>query len=194
MRAQLPRPIILFLSLALMGVCRSDEPKLNTVYTGKVSALSVPPTAMGDDWTGPTGVVVDDLSDLKDQPEDVKPMVQALSTAYRALGVVGLADFTYRRKSKPLEQLTLKLFLFESETKRQDWWTKKYRHDGWEKFYTVPAGLPYDAVDSTQVTKRIIGFGNVWMTCSSTVEKTDQHIKLLELYIGQIKNLAGKKA
>ena len=103
--------------------------------------------------------------------------------------MVNVADFTYRRKSSPLQQTTLRVFLFDSEDSCRKWWLKKYRHDGWERYYKVVDGVSYDAVDSTEITKCAVAFGNVWMTCGTLGKATD-HIHVLDLYINKIKSLA----
>jgi hypothetical protein len=137
-------------------------------------------------------LVVDDLRDLTGHPDAVKTVVEALGQQLAPIGVVRTADFTYRKKSNPLQQITLRVFLFDGEAACRTWWAKKYQYDGWEKHYTVPRGVPYAAVDSTQVTKRAVAIGNVWMTCGA-LEKTTDHITVLDLYINQIRNVGQQK-
>ncbi len=176
-----------------LSVCRSEDSKLNVTYAGKVSALKLPATALGQDWTGPTGLVVDDFQQaLSKQPVEVKSEIEKLRKLFQPIGIVSVADFTYRKKSKPLSQITLRVFLFKNDAVCKSWWEKKYRYEGWEKHYTVVKGVPYDAVASTQITKRAVAFGNVWMTCGA-LDKTEDHIKLLELYINKIKNVVNQK-
>ena len=72
--------------------------------------------------------------------------------------------------------------MFDNEESSRKWWKTKYEYDGWEKHYTKVTGVPYACVDSTQMTKRILAMGNVWMT-SGAPSKTEDHIKVLERYI-----------
>jgi hypothetical protein len=156
------------------------------VYHGKVSALSVASQSLGKDWTGPTGLVIDDFDDLSNVAREARAIAEALKKQVAPLGVVAVADFTYRRQSDPLDQVTLRVFVFDTEESCRDWWRKKYRAEGWEKAYTVVEGVPYDALDSKETTKRIVALGNVWMTCGS-LKKSDSHLKLLDLCLEMLR-------
>jgi hypothetical protein len=155
-------------------------------YTGKGSALRIDAGALGGDWTGPTGLVVDDFEDVNGFPPETRQVVEEVKKQVTPHGVVAVADFTYRRKSDPLDQMTLRVFVFASESSCRDWWQKKYRFDGWEKLYSVVDGVPYDALDSKQVTKRAIAFGNVWMTCGN-LKGSGEHLKLLSLAMAKVR-------
>jgi hypothetical protein len=151
-------------------------------FKGKLSTLSIPADKLEGGWTGPTGLVVNKLNDLSDVPGDQRSQVAALMAQIPKVGVVGVADFTYRRKSDPMQQVTVRVFVFDNAELCRGWWKSKYEYDGWEKHYTKVSGVPYAAVDSTQMAKRAVVMGNVWMT-SGTISKTDEHIKILERYI-----------
>jgi len=183
--------VITCLIVCTASLCRGEEAKLSLIYTGKVSALSLPGSMIGEDWEGPSGsgLVMDDLKDLSGHPARLKSTIEELRKLVAPFGVVGVADFTYRKNSNPPELITLRVFVFDTETSCQKWWAKRYRYDGWEKHYTVVRDVPYDAVDSTQMTKRAVAFGNIWMTCGG-LEKTEHHRKALDLYINKIKNVA----
>lgn len=155
-------------------------------YTGKVSALRVVAGSLGNDWTGPTGLVVDDFQDVAAIPPEDRQIVEELKKQVSPLGVVAVADYTYRKRSDPLHQITLRIFVFDSEKSCRDWWQKKHRFDGWEKLYSVVGGVPYDGLDSKEMTKRIVSMGNVWMTCGS-LKKSDDHLKVLDLYVEKVK-------
>jgi hypothetical protein len=186
------RLVIVSLVFGTACLCRADDTKLGISYAGKVSALSRPASVLGEDWTGPTGLVVDDFRDLSKFPGDVKSLVEGLKKLFSPIGVVAVADFTYRKKSNPFHQITLRVFLFDQEASCRKWWANKYRYDGWEKHYTVVGGVPYDAVDSTQITKRALVFGNIWMTCGA-LKNTEDHLRVLDLYISKIKDVAERK-
>lgn len=155
-------------------------------YTGKVSDLRIVAGSLGDDWTGPTGLVINDFQDVGTFPPEVRQVVEEMKRQASPLGVIATADFTYRRKSDSFDQITLKIFVFDSEKSRRDWWQKKYRFDGWEMLYSVVSDVPYDGLDSKQMTKRVVSFGNVWMTCGG-LKKSDDHLKVLDLYVAKIR-------
>lgn len=181
----------LLLSLALVvtwGAIANAEDDSKSLYSGKVSALAIPATELGDGWTGPTGLVVDDFSDTSNYPAEVQDLVKALKDQVAAIGVVATADFTYRRKLNPLQQVTVRVFVFDSEKSCRDWWQKKYQYEGWEKHYSVVAGHGHSAVDSKETPKRAVAFGNVWLT-SGTLGESKEHVKALDLYIKKIKTL-----
>jgi hypothetical protein len=161
------------------------------LFEGKVSALAIQPADLGDGWEGPTGLVVDDFSDLSKYPPDVKDLAEALKDQVTAIGVVATADFTYRRKLNALQQVTVRIFVFESDHACRDWWQKKYRYAGWEKHYNVVAGDEHSAVDSKEAPKRAVSFGNVWLT-SGTLGESKAHLKALDLYVKKIKSQTTK--
>lgn len=179
---------LLLLSLACLAVASSVSSALCAdeappAYEGPLSALGISGGALPSDWTGPTGLLVDDFDDIGHFPVPVRATVEALKRQLVPLGVTATADFTYRRKSDPLEQITLRVFIFASEQACLDWWNKKYQGPNWQQLYEVVENLPYRAVDSKlQLPKRAVSFANVWMTCGATRE-TDARQQLLDLYI-----------
>lgn len=159
-------------------------------FDGKLSALSIPAEKLEGVWSGPTGLVVNNLNDLSDVPQEHRPLVEPMKAEFGKIGVVGMADFTYRWRPDVRHQITVRVFVFDNEESCRAWWKTKYEYAGWEKHYVRVAGVPYAAVDSTQMTKRIVAMGNVWMT-SGALGKTDDHIKILENYIQAFRNLRG---
>jgi hypothetical protein len=182
--------LIVFLGCSTLGArCATGA----SGYTGKVSALRIDAGALGSDWSGPTGLVVDDFQDVSAFPPEVRQVVEEVKKQVAPLGVVAVADFTYRRRSDPLDQITLRVFVFDTERACRDWWQKKYRFDGWEKFYSVVGGVPYDALDSKEATKRAISISNVWMTCGS-LKGSGEHLKLLSLIVEKLRAAGPGKA
>lgn len=179
-------PILAVLTVA---PSQAEEKAPGTGYTGKISALSIPADALGPDWTGPTGLIVDDFQKLDTCPPEVRPMAEVLQKQLSPLGVVGCADFTYRKKSTVFGVATLRLFVFDSDKSCDSWCKKKYGYEGWQQHYTVVDGMFYKAVDSTQVTKRALWYGNLWMTCH-TLDKSANHLKVIDLYLNKIKALS----
>jgi hypothetical protein len=183
-------PVLFILAVTYAAVATGDDPKTPVTFTGKVSKLGIVAEQLGSEWTGPTGLAIDDFQDLSGYSDDVKEVAEELKKQVAALGVVQTADFTYRKKFNALHQVTLRVFVFDNPESCRSWWKKKYQFDGWEKQYSAVAGLPYSAVDSKDMTKRAVSFGNVWITCGA-LDKTDDHLKVLQLYLKKIQDPSG---
>jgi len=177
--------------LVTLAAVTAGEELSAALYTGKVSALAIPAADLGDGWIGPTGLVVDDFRDVSKYPADVQDLVGDLKKQVSAIGVVATADFTYRKKLNPLHQVTIRVFVFDSEKSCREWWQKKYQYDGWEKHYSVVAGDKHSAVDSKEMPKRAVAFGNVWLT-SGTLGESQEHVKALDLYVKKIESAVKK--
>jgi hypothetical protein len=179
--------------LLLSGIVTSAFGEENGagLYAGKVSALAIPGADLGEGWLGPTGLVVDDFNDTSKYPAEVQDLVKALKDQISAIGVVATADFTYQKKFNPLHQVTVRVFVFDTEKSCREWWHKKYQYDGWEKHYGVVPRDKHAAVDSKETSKRAVAFGNVWLT-SGTLGESKEHVKALELYVKKIDSSAMK--
>jgi hypothetical protein len=180
-----------FFIVALLsaGVFADERAEPAVAFTGKVSALGISAEQLGSQWSGPTGLAIDDFNHLSNYSDEVKAVAEELRKQVSGIGVVQTADFTYRKKFNPLHQITLRVFVFDSEQSCRGWWKQKYEFDGWEKHYSAVARVSHRAVDSKEMTKRAISFGNVWITCGA-LDKTDDHLKILDLYINKIKAAA----
>ena len=174
------------LSLLSAGEFADDGAKSAVTFAGKVSRLEIPAEQLGSEWMGPTGLIIDNFNDLSMYSDEDKAVVEEVKKQVTAIGVIQTADFTYRKKFNPLHQVTLRVFVFESEQSCRNWWKQKYQFDGWEKHYSAVAGLPHDAVDSKETSKRAATFGNVWLTCGA-LSKTEDHLKVLDLYTNKLK-------
>jgi hypothetical protein len=174
-----------FLTLCSLVAGGGEDTKPAGTYAGKVSDLSVPAEKIGDQWTGPTGLVIDDFQKLGDLSDDEKAIAEELKKQVSAIGVIATGDFTYRKKFNPLHQVTLRVFVFDSEQSCRDWWKKKYEYPGWETHYTKVDTVAYSALDSKEAPKRAVSFGNVWVTCGA-LQMTDDHLKILDLYVRKL--------
>ena len=163
----------------------SAQDKATATFTGKVSALSIPATEIGGEWTGPTGLVVDDLNDFSSHPAEVQAVAKSLKEQAPP-GVNAFADFTYRKQGFPLQQVTLRMFVFDSAEKCSHWWQTKYQYEGWQKHYNPVAG-DERALDSKETPKRAVAFANVWLTCGS-LNDPSAHMEILNQYIKRIKS------
>lgn len=159
-----------------------------------VSDLSFPAGKLGENWTGPTGLVVDDVN-APAKKDDPVAADELLVLQMKSIGVAGFADFTYRNAKSPTAQVTVRVFQFEDEEHCQAWMKKKYQYDGWEKHYKK-LDLPYAAFDSLQMKKRIVAIGKYWLT-ANTIASSDDHLKALDLVVEKLKpakedNVSGK--
>ena len=141
------------------------QPDTTAIFRGKVSDLAPSPSVLGKDWINATGLVVEDLGDLESQPAAIRPVIAGLKDQFQPIGVHKIADFSFRVPDQPWRFVTLRVFVFDTPKSCSQWWAKKYRHDGWEKFYKLVEGKAYEAVDSREAPKRVAAIGNVWMTC-----------------------------
>jgi hypothetical protein len=186
MQARHPLLILVLLSAA---ACADEPAQPAAPFKGKVSTLGITASQLGSEWTGPTGLVIDDFKDLSNLSGEDKAVAEEVKKQVAAIGVVQTADFTYRKKLNPLHQVTLRVFVFDSEQSCRNWWKQKYQFDGWEKYYSLVVELPYSAADSKETSKRAVALGNVWITCGA-LDKTDDHLKVLDLYLTKIKAAA----
>jgi len=162
------------------------------MFKGKLSALKHASKALAKDWTGPTGLVIDDMNSTDGHPKQFGPMLRMLQQNYRGTGVVGMGSFAYAKKANSLHEVTLRVFVFDSVESCRKWWQKKYQYEGWEKHYKPVTSVPYRALDSTQMSKRAVSFGNVWMTCGHIFD-TQDHLTILNLYVKAIEDrMSGK--
>ncbi len=84
------------------------------------------------------------------------------------------------------DQVTVRIFVFDSEQSCLSWWKQKYQFAEAAKYYTDVADVPYRAVDSKESPKRAAALGNIWITSGATGTAVD-HLKILDEYIAKIK-------
>ena len=175
------RTLLLLVALAGFPALADDS---------RLAASHLRPTAeeLGPGWTGPTGLVLDDLEAQPPADGEEDDSLTALREQMKPLGVRSLADFTYRRKDRPEEQVTVRVFVFASETRCRDWIQKRYQTAGWEKHYRKVDGAWDTGLDSLEMRKRIVATGPVWIT-SGTVSDQADHRKALDLVLGRLKKL-----
>lgn len=152
------------------------------------SHLRPPAGELGPGWTGPTGLVLDDLEAPPAAGGPEAATLTALREQMKPLGVRSLADFTYRRKDRPEEQVTVRVFVFASEAQCRDWIRKRYQCEGWEKHYRKVDGAWDTGLDSLEMRKRIVATGPVWIT-SGTVSGHADHRKALDLVLARLNKL-----
>ena len=170
---------------ALISVAVGVELGPEPVYRGKLKDLAPAPHLLGKKWVDATGLVIEDFTDLKSYPAEVRPLVEGLKEQLEPLGVRKAADFSFRVPDEPWHYVTLRVFVFETSQACVQWWEKKYRHDGWEKFYKPVEGVAYTAVDSTETPKRAVAIGNVWMTCHALKDR-DNHVAVIDACVEKL--------
>ena len=152
----------------------------------KASHLRPAPGDLGPDWTGPSGLILDDLDHPPPADGVDASTLNMLREQMKPLGVCSLADFTFRRKDRPQEQVTVRVFVFASEEQCRDWIRKRYQNTGWEKHYRRVDGAWDTGLDSLEMRKRIVASGRVWIT-SGTVSGQVDHLKALDLVLGRLR-------
>lgn len=160
----------------------------SVVYGGdtKVSALAVMAEEIGADWTGPTGLVIDDIDVPPTMDKETTEIIAGLTKQMKPLGAKGCADFTYRKKSNPMQQVTVRVFLFNTEEQCKEWMKTKYEFSGWEKKYNRVQEGDYSGFDSLEMKKRILSAGRLWITCG-TIGEDDDHLTIMGLFLDRIK-------
>lgn len=134
---------------------------------------------IGANWRDEYGIRIDDLSNLRDLPSNELRTAETLAKQLQPLGIVAVADYSCAKQDAPLDIVTVRVFTFEDPRLASDWWQKKYQYYGWEKHYTKPAGSKYPTVDSTELAKRAMLEGNLWIT-SHHIRTGTEHLILLE--------------
>lgn len=164
-------------------------PLVSSVVYGadtKVSDLAVPAEQISPDWTGPTGLVIDDIDVPPITDKETSEIIAGLAKQMKPLGIKGAADFTYRKKSDPMQQVTVRVFLFRTDEQCKQWMKTKYEFAGWDKKYKRVQEKGYSGLDSLEMKKRILSAGTLWITCG-TIGKNDDHLTILGLFLDRIK-------
>lgn len=174
--------LALVVGVALAGEDGADAP----TFAGKVSTLRIEAAKLGPDWSGPTGLVVDDVRNPPELPAELRPVYEALKKQLGSQGVAATADYTYRRKSDPLAQATLRIFIFDDEAKCRAWWAAKYCGPGAEAEYRAVPGVGDEAFDAKSASKRAVRVGNVVLTGGS-LKSTDDALMVVGLYLEKLK-------
>ena len=172
------KSIMLLLMSLISSVSYGGDPK--------VSALAVKAEEIGPDWTGPTGIVIDDIDVPPTIDKETTEIIAGLTKQMKPLGAKACADFTYRKKSNPMQQVTVRVFLFNTEEQCKEWMKTKYEFSGWEKKYRRVQEMDYSGFDSLEMKKRILSAGKLWIT-SGTIGADDDHLTILGLFLDRIK-------
>ena len=147
------------------------------------TTLKLSAKALGDGWTGPTGIVVDSFDAAP--PEGMKQAaLDVMKMQMAPQGIRSVGDFTYRRSDNPLRQVTVRIFIFESEAKCQRWIDTKYRGPGAERRFKK-LDADGNTLENAVRKQRICARGRVWMTCSTTQQNED-HLKFFDSYRSKI--------
>jgi hypothetical protein len=149
----------------------------------KVSQLAVPAGKIGPDWSGPSGLVVDDINS---PPLEAKDLADTFQKQMKPAGVRALADFTYHKKRDPMHMVTLRVFVFKTEDQCRQWMKTKYQFAGWEKKYKKLEDKDMVGFDSLEMRKRIVAVGSLWIT-AGTIAEDDEYLKILGLLLERIK-------
>ena len=182
---KMPIPVSCAVFVTLLSAAFAVEPTRDAEYRGTLKNLKPVPSVLGAQWVSVPGLVIEDIADVESHPAEVRPVVEGLKKQLEPLGVRKAADFSYRVPSELSRFVTLRVFVFDSPESCSRWWEKKYRHEGWEKFYKPVEGVAYEAVDSTDSPKRAVAIGNVLLTCHA-LKATDNYVAVLDACIQKL--------
>ena len=133
---------------------------------------------LGPKWEESYGIRIDDLSSSAGLSEAELEVAAMLQKQLQPVGIVAVADYSCTRSGVLLDVVTVRVFVFDDRLSARDWWQKKYEYTGWEEHYSIVDDAEFPAVDSTQMVKRAVLFGNVWIT-SHHLRTGDEHLTLL---------------
>lgn len=154
----------------------------------RVSQLAVPAASIGTDWSGPTGLIVDDIDQPPATGDGSASVIAELRERMAPLGVKRAAEFTYHRKSDPSQQVSLRVFAFKTEAQCKQWMKTKYQFAGWEQKYRMLDEKDLVGFDSLEMRKRIVEMGSLWIT-AGTISDSDDYLKVLGLLLERIRQL-----
>jgi hypothetical protein len=185
------RPTSMAIALLLASVARvapaEAEGKKLAYADRPLTAVELPPSVLGDHYESMEGFRLDGFSDISSLPDDTQPIANKLKEDFAPLGVVSLADYSLFREKAPFNGVTVRVFIFDTAERREQWCQKKYEYDGWEQHYKV-VDYGQDAMhvlDSTQTNKRIYQFDRVWITSHQLQDGTEHH-KAAQVVIEQL--------
>ena len=141
---------------------------------------------LGLDWSDEYGIRIDDWSKLSRLSNAEREVAGTLKKQLQPLGIASAADYSCARSEAPLDVVTVRVFVFENQQRASDWWRKKYEYENWEQHYAKVTGAEFSTVDSKQMVKRAILFGNIWIT-THHIREGQEHLALLESILEQLR-------
>ena len=172
-----------FLFLAISLVQAATE----IVYMPPLGNIVVKDDTLGPEWKRIDGLVIPFFKDLNGLDEKTKEQALLLKDRFLAMGVNGVADFSFSKKDFPLDTATCRIFVFASPGYAEKWWKQKYEFAGWEEKYekhTHPNGIYLDSKSETN-PKRIMLLSNL-MISSHHIQKGDEHLTLLNAILNEL--------
>jgi hypothetical protein len=155
------------------------------VITSPLRDIELPADLFGPGWRRLGTVRIDDFNKLDELGEAEREQAKLLKPQLVPQGIRGAADYSFGRTEPPLDSVTVKVYLFKDAETCRSLWNKKYRYDGWEKSYRTAESKYGTAVDSLQVNKRAVLFGNVWITAEQ-LRPGELHYKAAEYVIEKL--------
>lgn len=184
-------PLLALVLSATFSLAADDPPAPHVwepVITKKLAEIELPPSVLGEGWKPSAGIRVDDLDNVDPAtlPEPERQVVPQLKAQLSPLGIHSVADYSLVQAAPPLNSVTVRVFLFRNPDQCRTWWEQKYRYAGWEKHYKPVPSDQAVALDSLQTNKRVVAYGNVWITAHQ-LGAGDEHITALRHIIDALK-------
>jgi len=165
------------------------------VYMPSLGDIVVKDDTLGPEWKRIDGLVIPFFKDLNGLDEKTKKQALLLKDRFLAMGVNGVADFSFSKKEFPLDTATCRIFVFASPGYAKKWWKQKYEFSGWEEQYEKhphPNGFYLDSKSGTN-PKRIMLLSNL-MISSHHIQKGDEHLTLLNAVLKELGNYGVNQA
>jgi hypothetical protein len=162
-----------------------DEPRPSPpgvwerVVTARPSAIALPVDLLGPGWKAGGGVAIDDLESLDGLEEPVRQVARLLKERLSPLGVRAVGDHTLVRTEPPLNSVTVRLFLFQNGAQCRAWWQERYQYPGWEEQYRSVESEEFLVLESREMPRRIVVFGNAALTAHQ-IGEGDAHVKAID--------------
>jgi hypothetical protein len=182
---KIPLPIMAWLAV-LAQVCAEEAKAPAYAFSGRLSELKEEPGFLGDGWTCPPGVVIDDMKDtsrLRGQSKDMDEAIEVLLGKMPA-GTAAYAEFKYLKKQET-RYITLRVWVFDKPSSARAWWRTRYEMRDWERFYSKVEGIGDLATDSKELKKRSVLIGNVVLACDEHPDGS-RYLEVLDRYMAKM--------
>ncbi|MDX1682890.1 MAG: hypothetical protein R3336_07220 [Phycisphaeraceae bacterium] len=163
--------------------CEASPPEV--IRVPSLHGITLDPALFGPEWRRAPGLVIERREDWQHVPEEYRDMASILANQMESKGVVAMADYSCARTRGKLNIVTVRVFRFKNEILAKQWRAEKYEFPGWKEYYRVVDGADGWAVDSLELSKRIVMRGRWWIT-SHHLGEDDLHLRALRAIMFQL--------